>query len=86
MPSSALRSIAVAIGVLVVAVASGPAGAAASDAYTVNPLVSDGGATAPLTEPQVGLNAKAPTCWAFAEPSDGLEPSTPSLPWRCSTN
>ena len=22
----------------------------------------------------------------FAEPSDGLEPSTPSLPWRCSTN
>ena len=21
-----------------------------------------------------------------AEPSDGLEPSTPSLPWRCSTN
>jgi hypothetical protein len=23
---------------------------------------------------------------AFAEPSDGLEPSTPSLPWRCSTN
>ena len=25
---------------------------------------------------------KAPTCGAFAEPSDGLEPSTPSLPWR----
>jgi transposase len=24
--------------------------------------------------------AKAATCWAFAEPSDGLEPSTPSLP------
>src|SRR5262249_38885071 len=23
---------------------------------------------------------------AFLEPSDGLEPSTPSLPWRCSTN
>ena len=22
----------------------------------------------------------------LAEPSDGLEPSTPSLPWRCSTN
>ena len=20
------------------------------------------------------------------KPSDGLEPSTPSLPWRCSTN
>jgi hypothetical protein len=31
---------------------------------------------------QVGLNAKAPTCWTFAEPSDGLEPSTPSLPSR----
>src|SRR5207248_6043076 len=33
---------------------------------------------------QVGLNEKAPTCGAFAEPSDGLEPSTPSIPWRCS--
>src|SRR6266576_660367 len=22
----------------------------------------------------------------FPEPSDGLEPSTPSLPWRCSTS
>jgi hypothetical protein len=30
---------------------------------------------------QVGLNEKAPTCGAFAEPSDGLEPSTPSLPF-----
>src|SRR5438034_9252380 len=29
---------------------------------------------------QVSLNEKAPTCGAFAEPSDGLEPSTPSLP------
>jgi hypothetical protein len=26
---------------------------------------------------QVDLNIKAPTCGAFAEPSDGLEPSTP---------
>jgi len=25
---------------------------------------------------------KIPFCGAFAEPSDGLEPSTPSLPWR----
>jgi len=34
--------------------------------------------------PQRRLNKyeKAPTCGAFAEPSDGLEPSTPSLPWR----
>jgi hypothetical protein len=23
---------------------------------------------------------------AFPEPSDGLEPSTPSLPWKCSTS
>jgi hypothetical protein len=27
---------------------------------------------------QVGLNEKAPISGAFAEPSDGLEPSTPS--------
>jgi len=36
-------------------------------------------------EEQVVLNQKsrkAPTCGAFAGPSDGLEPSTPSLPWR----
>jgi hypothetical protein len=32
------------------------------------------------------LNAKAPTCGVFAEPSDGLEPSTPSLPWNVSGN
>jgi hypothetical protein len=31
---------------------------------------------------QVDLNAKVPICGAFAKPSDGLEPSTPSLPWR----
>ena len=31
-------------------------------------------------EEQVDLNENAPTCGAFAEPSDGLEPSTPSLP------
>ena len=28
------------------------------------------------------LNGKAPTCGAFAEPSSGLEPETPSLPSR----
>ena len=33
-----------------------------------------------LGQEQVVLNGKAPTCGAFAEPSDGLEPSTPSLP------
>jgi hypothetical protein len=31
---------------------------------------------------QDGQKAKPPLCWDFAEPSDGLEPSTPSLPWR----
>ena len=35
-----------------------------------------------LGKEQVDLNEKAPTCGAFAEPSDGLEPSTPSLPWK----
>ena len=25
---------------------------------------------------------KMPICRAFSKPSDGLEPSTPSLPWR----
>ena len=30
--------------------------------------------------------AKAATCGAFAEPSDGLEPSTPSLPWNVARN
>jgi hypothetical protein len=25
---------------------------------------------------------KGPICGVFVEPSDGLEPSTPSLPWR----
>jgi hypothetical protein len=28
------------------------------------------------------VNEKAAVCGAFAEPSDGLEPSTPSLPWN----
>jgi hypothetical protein len=29
---------------------------------------------------QADRNKKASACGAFAEPSDGLEPSTPSLP------
>jgi hypothetical protein len=40
-------------------------------------LRSDG---ARSTRSKFGLNEKAPTCGAFAEPSDGLEPLTPSLP------
>jgi hypothetical protein len=39
-----------------------------------------------LPRVQVGLNEKAPTCGVFAEPSDGLEPSTPSSPWNVSSN
>ena len=33
-----------------------------------------------IDEEQVDLNEEFPTCRDFAEPSDGLEPSTPSLP------
>jgi hypothetical protein len=32
----------------------------------------------PANQPET----KSPVCGAFAEPSDGLEPSTPSLPWN----
>jgi hypothetical protein len=35
---------------------------------------------------KVPSKQKAPFCGAFAEPSDGLEPSTPSLPWNDSGN
>jgi hypothetical protein len=35
---------------------------------------------------QVDPREKAPISGAFAEPSDGLEPSTPSLPWNISGN
>jgi hypothetical protein len=31
-------------------------------------------------------NRKKPLAGEKPKPSDGLEPSTPSLPWRCSTN
>jgi hypothetical protein len=40
-------------------------------------------------EEQVAVNEKAPTCGAFAKPSDGLEPSTPSAAadvWRAWAN
>ena len=39
-----------------------------------------------LERVQVNSKDKALVCGSFAEPSDGLEPSTPSLPWRCSTD
>src|SRR5207244_5394439 len=35
---------------------------------------------------RVDLSDKAPPYGAFAESSDGLEPSTPSLPWNVSGN
>jgi hypothetical protein len=35
---------------------------------------------------QVASTEKAPIYGAFAEPSDGLEPSTPSLPWHSRGN
>jgi hypothetical protein len=34
-----------------------------------------------LRDVQDDPKAKTPLCGGFAEPSDGLEPSTPSLPW-----
>jgi hypothetical protein len=66
MPRTALRSIALAIAVL--AVASATARAVASDAYTVNPLVSDGAATAAAaTDTSLvkgwGLSAGPTTPW-----------------------
>jgi uncharacterized protein (TIGR03118 family) len=73
MPSSALRSIAVAIALLVATalVAAGIIGTgtarAASDLFSLNPLVSDGGATAPLADPSLvngwGLSAGPTTPW-----------------------
>jgi uncharacterized protein (TIGR03118 family) len=66
MLTSPIRSIALAIALFAVALAAGTA-RAASDAYTVNPLVSDGGATAPSTDPSLvngwGLSAGPTTPW-----------------------
>jgi uncharacterized protein (TIGR03118 family) len=60
------RSIALAIAVFAVAVAAGTA-RAATDIYTVNPLVSDGGTTAPSTDTSLvngwGLSAGPTTPW-----------------------
>jgi hypothetical protein len=47
-------------------------------------LGTDLGDSLRVTQELVGSrrgNKKA-ICWPFAKPSDGLEPSTPSLPWR----
>jgi uncharacterized protein (TIGR03118 family) len=66
MPSIALRSIALAVAVLSVAVGTGTA-RAATDAFIVTPLVSDGGTTAPSTDASLvngwGLSAGPTTPW-----------------------
>ena len=66
MPRIPLGSIALAIAALILAVAAGSAHAA-SNVYTVNPLVSDGGATAPSTDASLvngwGLSAGPTTPW-----------------------
>jgi uncharacterized protein (TIGR03118 family) len=62
----ALRAIGLAIAVLVAAIGTGTAQAAA-DVYTVSPLVSDGGTPAPSTDPSLvngwGLSAGPTTPW-----------------------
>ena len=66
MPGIALRSIALTIAVLAAAIGSGAA-RAASDAYTVNPLVSDGSTTARSSDSSLvngwGLSAGPTTPW-----------------------
>jgi uncharacterized protein (TIGR03118 family) len=66
MHSIVLRSIALAMVAFAVAIGAGTAGAA-SDAYIVNPLVSDGGAAAPSTDASLvngwGLSAGPTTPW-----------------------
>jgi integrase len=50
---------------------------------------SEGGGRSVDVEPTTGRDARTRNRLIsrnFAKPSDGLEPSTPSLPWRCSTN
>jgi hypothetical protein len=65
MRSIALGSIALAIALFAAAVGIGTA-RAASDAYIVNPLVSDGGTTAPFTDASLvngwGLSTGASDC------------------------
>jgi hypothetical protein len=52
-----------------------------------NPNVPETAPQPIVVEEMQRLSIQKPRlCGAFAEPSDGLEPSTPSLPWRCSTN
>ena len=37
-------------------------------------------------DPRTLSDQEKAICWPFLKPSAGLEPATPSLPWRCSTN
>jgi pimeloyl-ACP methyl ester carboxylesterase len=50
------------------------------DAFAGDPSDKHAALIAATQRPEAAISA------AFAEPSDGLEPSTPSLPWRCSTD
>src|SRR3954447_23516219 len=67
MPSIALRSIALAIILTIAAAIGATTSRAAVDAYTVNPLVSDGGVTASSTDAALvngwGLSAGPTTPW-----------------------
>jgi hypothetical protein len=75
MPGIALSSIALALAVVAAAIGTGTV-RAASGAYIVNPLVSDGGTTAPTTDASLvngwGLSAgPSGTLYFLAGPSGG---------------
>jgi uncharacterized protein (TIGR03118 family) len=75
MPRIALRSIALAIAVVAAAIGTGTT-RAASNAYAVNPLVSDGGTTAPATDASLvngwGLSAGPTTPWWASDNATNL--------------
>jgi hypothetical protein len=62
----------------------------AADTEAIFAAIGDDPAASPGPKVCVGYASarygKTPITGAVAEPSDGLEPSTPSLPWRCSTS
>ena len=52
----------------------------------VRPLLAREGIAQPDRVRATSTSQKPTICSGFSKPSDGLEPSTPSLPWRCSTD
>jgi hypothetical protein len=58
----------------------------ASHALSVSQPQATRACVRPRSTEQVGLTEKAPISGAFGEPSDGLEPSTPSLPCTFNRN